>query len=108
MTNKRVKIPCGHETGGIPISQTVPDYHPLSWDELKSLIIMVFNDLGTASDVQFRLGQAIPGHVCPHEIDGPVAKKQVELDQTFVEGIRSGELGLAGKIGHIINVYSHR
>ncbi len=93
-----------HEVVGVDTSQPVPDYHPLSWKELTSLVTLAFNDATKANDVQCRLVQAIPGHVCPHLTDGPIAKKKAELDSAFVSGFKSGDRELAKKIGVILGI----
>lgn len=90
MSTERFQIPCAHLTDNIPTSQKVPDYHPLSMDELKELITIAFNDKSKANDIQCRLVQAIPGHMCPHLIEGPVAKKQNKLEETYVDALGNG------------------
>lgn len=81
-------IPCLHETDQVKDSSTVvADYHPLTRTEFNRLIELVSQEKGalTLASIQVRLGQAIRGSVCPHEIDGPVAEKHATLDQAFVD-----------------------
>lgn len=100
-----IKKPCAHETHGVPTSQVVPDFHPLTYTELKGLVSMAFNGSGRLrAQVQCRLTQAIPGNVCPHPIDGPIARKMSELDSTYVEGIQGKTDGLVDKLAKILNI----
>lgn len=95
-----------HETHGLPKPQRVPDYHPLSMDELESLVTMAFNgDLTTANSVQYRLVQAIPGQVFPHDIKGPVPQKQYQLESIFVAAVKGGDAsGLVEKLATILEI----
>ena len=100
-----LKEPCLHEKDHVPTDQVVPDYHPLSYREMSDLVRLAFNDRSQANAVQVRLGQAIEGMVCPHEIDGPVAEKSVRLDSTFVDCIRNGDQdGAIAKIAAILDI----
>jgi hypothetical protein len=102
---KNYSIPCAHESSNVPTSQTVPDYHPLSYDEMRGLILTAFNDRSSAASIQCRLNQAIEGVVCPRQIDGPVAKKETEMGQAFVDSLRSGDAsGAINKIGKILGL----
>jgi len=86
-------IPCAHEAKGSPVSETHPDYHPLTFAELLELLkIAQHGDAKTTNAVQCRLGQAIPGTVCPHTIVGAVAEKHSWLDSIFVEAYRRRHL----------------
>ena len=85
----KYSIPCPlHETGQVKDSSTVvADYHPLTRTEFDLLIEQTVQekDVSTIASIQVRLGQAIRGSVCPHEIDGPVAEKHAALDKAFVD-----------------------
>ncbi|MEZ0261367.1 MAG: hypothetical protein ACAH80_10180 [Alphaproteobacteria bacterium] len=100
-----IKKPCAHEMHGVSTDQTVPDFHPLTYSELKGLVSMAFNgSCRLKAQIQCRLTQAVPGHVCPHPIDGPVAEKMSQLDSTYVEGIRGNTDGLVDKLARILNI----
>ncbi len=100
-----LKEPCLHETHGVPTSCTVADYHPLTFTEMRDYILLAFNDNSKAAAVQVRLNQGIKGIVCPHEIEGPVAKKSAELDQVFVDSLHAGDpAGAIAKIGDILEL----
>lgn len=86
-------IPCAHETKGVPTSTVLPDYHPLTRDEVVELLVLAEKaEVLVFSQIQCRLAQAIPGAECPHAIDGPVSKKSVKLDRIFVNARRRGNL----------------
>ena len=105
---KILKVPCPHEAGLVSTSKEVPDYYPLSYDEMRGLIKLAFNQEATTqlkTQVQVRLGQAVENMVCPHPIDGPVAQKLANLDRTFVDCVHSGNEALAiKKIGKILSL----
>lgn len=91
---QQITIPCLHETHNVPTSARVPDYHPLTWPELESLVSLAFNEITNVeivSDVQSRLSQAIPGYECPHLIEGPVAETEHKLAITFYDGIKAAD-----------------
>jgi hypothetical protein len=100
-----VKKACAHESHGVSTDQTVPDYHPLTYSELKGLVSLAFNGSGKLhAQVQCRLTQAIEGHECPHPIEGPVAEKMSQLNSTFMAGIRGETDGLVDKLANILNI----
>lgn len=101
-----ISKPCAHETQGISHDVDVPDFHPLSYTELKGLIAKAFNssNFATRARVQCRLVQAIEGHTCPHPIEGPVAAKASEVNSTYVEGLRNGDSGLTDRLAKILNI----
>lgn len=87
---QQIAIPCQHEAHNVSESIAVPDYHPLTWPQLESLVSLAFNkitDAGIVSDVQIRLSQAIPGYECPCLTTGPVAETERLLARTFCDGI---------------------
>lgn len=78
-----------------PHEDGIPDYYPLTVSEVIDLLTTAReiwsnhesrpNDaVQEASSIQKRLGQGIPGMVCPHEIDGPVADRHAALDQAYI------------------------
>lgn len=82
-------IPCGHEANGVSRSVSVDDFHPLSRDEVRSLLLDAHafakaEHVREFSDIQSRLVQAVPGAKCPHEIEGEVALRQAQIDSLFV------------------------
>ena len=87
-------IPCQHITEGLGTDQTVSDYHPLTLEAIRDLLftakaVMSQEDgqlvTRTVNDIQCRLQQGIAGFVCPHEIEGPVARRQAQLGKLYVE-----------------------
>ncbi len=75
----RYNIQCQHEAQNLSTDQTCPDYHPLTRDQVKELVTLLFQrdriqlDPGqplyqALSQIQVRLGQGIPGLVCPYEL----------------------------------------
>jgi hypothetical protein len=42
-------------------------------------------DWKTANSIHCRLGQAIPGTMCPREIRGPSSKVSTQVDRLFVD-----------------------
>lgn len=99
----RYSVPCAHERGG-GLFGTVSDYHPLTFDELVELLaIAIVADVQTFSSIQVRLGQAIPGMICPHPIDGEVAKRSVVLDSLFVYTPRVLLPGKAGEFWQLMH-----
>lgn len=100
-----LREPCLHETHGVPTENTVADYHPLTFTEMRDYILLAFNDNSKAAAVQVRLNQGIKGMVCPHEIEGPVAAKGVALDQVFIDSLHAGDpAGAIAKIGDILEL----
>lgn len=75
-----------HETEDIPMSVILNDYHPLTEEEVKGLLIKaaIFrNDLGRFCDIQSRLIQGIPGMLSPRKVIGAVAKKEFLINSAF-------------------------
>lgn len=79
-------IPCPHETENLPASAVVPDYHPLTIEEIVSLLRQAESEVDYHSaDIQVRLNQGIPGLVCPRDIYGPTNQAQNEVNNVFVQ-----------------------
>jgi hypothetical protein len=88
-----LKTPCPHEADHAPTTKTVADCHPLSYDDVRGLVTLAFNQ------------QAIPDMICPYPIDGPVAKKLRQLNATFVDGLHAGDAdGTIRKIATILSL----
>lgn len=93
---RKFHMSCRHETKGISTNQSL-EYYPLTVSEIIGLLeeaaaIKIHNDpyaVNEISSIQVRLDQAIPGQVCPRELDGPVAEKTSELDQMYVDWIQN-------------------
>ena len=81
------KILCPHKADpSIPSDRTLPDYHPISREEIAKLLNFARDhkeDVVAISGALVRLGQGIPGVTCPRSLDDDVARKNVELDQIF-------------------------
>lgn len=82
-------IPCPY-----PHNETVPDYHPLTEEEILDLLNAArdANQLSdysesvtTISDIQVRLNQGIVGIICPRPIDGPLAWRLNAVDSLYME-----------------------
>ncbi len=83
------RITCQHEFAGVPHRLRVNDYWPLSREEVRQHLIAAHmfseqNNVQKFSDIQCRFSQAVPGAKCPHEIEGPTARKQAQMDALFV------------------------
>lgn len=78
---------CSHKTEGISIHVQVNDYYPLTRQEVASLLQRAYEIRQSKEDnqdrdiasIQMRLGQGIPGLMCPREIYGEVFRKQNKL-----------------------------
>ena len=83
----KINISCPHDRHP-QFNHTVdlPDYKTLARTTIRKMLKLaaVSKVRSIASKVQVRLVQAIPGHVCPHEIDGPIAQKMAEVDHYYV------------------------
>ena len=87
---KRYHIECTHEH-----DEQIPDYYPLTKEEIAELLSTAYQahilkDSFTTSSIQVRLDQGIRGIMCPREIDGPVAKRESQLDSLFVKNVHRG------------------
>jgi hypothetical protein len=81
----RTSIPCQHETGQVTDPhQTVPDYHPLTRDEIWQLLTLAAaTSISLRGKIQVRLYQGITGMTCPRPIEGSVAKRQSAVDVLY-------------------------
>lgn len=84
---RKFHVPCNHERG-----VTVPDFHPLSLEEVCALLVAApsCDSSRERSSIHIRLCQAIPGMTCPRPIDGPVAEKDDAMSALWVEWCESG------------------
>lgn len=85
-------IPCPHEMNrALDTSLTLPYYHPLTLEELRELVTLFITRKGldmtyykhevqAASSVQVRICQAVPGLVCPYQIEGPIAVRHERVN----------------------------
>lgn len=86
MATHQYKIPCKHETGEVRDTEIqVNDHHPLL------SIALQCTDFQVVASIQCRLGQGIPGMVCPQDTEGPVARANALMDEAFVAGRRAQE-----------------
>ena len=78
-------IPCKHETDNIPVTTRLDDYHPLTKDEIRQLLILASTSRynPTFSQIQCRLVQGIPGIKCPHELHSVANRKMNMIDIDF-------------------------
>lgn len=89
-------IPCAHETKGLPTNRTVPDYHPLTLDQVQELLAIAATALKakewkTANRVQIRLCQAVLDSVCPHNIDDENWRQRTnEVSALYLDWYRAG------------------
>lgn len=86
-------LPCPHAAGGIPSDRTMPDYEPLTRDQVAALLDRAASAQGDAvavAKLQVRLGQALPGNTCPRQAEGTVADREARLGALFVERYREG------------------
>lgn len=94
MTQFPFEILCPHELDpSILIKTRLPDYHPLTAQEIASLLDFAKahqNDGVAVSKVQVRLNQGVPGRTCPRTIHGYNAQQSTELDRVFVDRYKEG------------------
>ena len=90
-------IRCPHATSNAPFDARMPDYHPLTRDELRALLTMaVTAENPLTSQIQVRLTQAIRGMVCPRPLDGDVAERENKIDSLYIETLNSNPRALPG------------
>jgi hypothetical protein len=88
-------VPCKHEAAGMPHDGDVPDYEPLTLDQVAALLDAASSagargDWRTANRLHVRLSRALPGSTCPRQVDGPVAERETRLGSLFVDRYREG------------------
>jgi hypothetical protein len=98
---------CPHE-GDMPGDRVVNNYRPLSYQQMKGLVSLAFNNAADdpiiASKVYVRLSAAIPGMLCPIP-HGPLEDKDAKLAGVLFRGLESGdEKGAVRKIASILNL----
>lgn len=82
------KIPCQHYAEDIPLSQTIPDHHPLTDLQTETLLEAAMTaDVVTLESIFSRLAQGIPGMTCPLPLpeDGLAGQKLAWLSGYFYE-----------------------
>lgn len=85
-------IPCVHETQGLPITEKVADYHPLTVEELRELLTIARSAIHDVQvDICCRIEQAIPGMTCPSPMLGPVAELDAELLRVYTDWSESSD-----------------
>jgi hypothetical protein len=89
------ELPCRHAAAGMPHDDDVPDYEPLSRDQVTALLdeaarARARGDWRTVAVLQSRLGRALPGITCPRQADGPVAGRGARLNRLLVERYAEG------------------
>lgn len=86
-------VKCPHDRGEAPADQPVCIHAPLTLAGIGGLLSFAAaapQDVQRVSRVQIRLGMAIPGMQCPHEIIGEVAERQNALDAYFIAHYAEG------------------
>jgi hypothetical protein len=78
---KPVHVKCSHKSG-----TTVSDFYPLTKRDIKNLLrrAQQTGDYRMRNSIQIRLEQGVKGLVCPRVISGPVAQKEIEVAQLFL------------------------
>ena len=88
-------IPCPHDQAGLscPVP-TLPDYHPLSKEEVETLaeIAASTTDIAIYSRAVVRLCQGIPGMTCPRPADGDIAEICTWIER-FMADMVAGDKG---------------
>jgi hypothetical protein len=92
-------IPCLHETGEVREAR-VDDYYPLDCQQISQLLIAASKSdcASEVSSIQVRLNQGIKGIKCPRELDGQAAKRELEMDELYVETYQSNRAELPGMV----------
>ena len=77
----KLDVRCLHESAGISTDTTVPDFDPLTLQEVRDLLEMArgalkAGDWKTANRIQIRLCKAVPDSVCPHDIDNETWRRR--------------------------------
>lgn len=113
-----IEIPCPHEGKDFPPGEypQLPDHHPLDRAEVEALLIEAAcsardfsNGWQQLAKVQVRLGQGIPGAVCPHDIEGLTPRVHRRLDRLFVrfcKRSRRGILNIGERAAAIMRLYN--
>lgn len=82
----RFSIKCPHDRNqSLDYHTQLPDHKPLAKSTVRKMLKMaVVANNQTVNKIHVRLTQAIPGHICPHPIDGGVAEKMRKLNAYYV------------------------
>lgn len=86
------EVPCPHHGSNLSEPEPLPDYHPLTKDEIARLLLRQENLIKTPGfmprefyAIICRFSQAIKGMTCPRPIDGTVSDKDTALNRLLVE-----------------------
>lgn len=89
----KFRIPCIHETKGISKQEIVADYHPLTLEEIITLINLAHaykkEDPKIVDDIQKRLAQGIMGMTCPKPEEGEIGKRISVIKILFYDAMRN-------------------
>lgn len=107
----QIVIYCKHGTGEDPDhSKLVPDYHPLSREEISQLLEMAKNlnpvkEWDKLAQIRVRLGQGIMGMTCPRPMDDrQVARNLFRMEKLFVKRHSEGATSdLVGAFDALLN-----
>lgn len=80
----RLHIPDRHDTDKISWDITLPDYHPLSFEDIVELLTLAQTSPEKRLDIHLRMVQGIQGQVSPHEIEGTIATIQPLVEELIV------------------------
>ena len=90
------EILCPHHSGAIEdYREPTPNHHPVSKEDVAELLRLAAQESAKnkrqVAKIQLRLGQGIPGMICPRPSEGPVAQKLQELGATFTAEYHKGD-----------------
>ena len=89
----KFRIPCIHETKGISKQEIVADYHPLTLEEIITLINLAHaykkESPMVVDDIQKRLVQGIMGMTCPEPKEGEISKRMSVIKIWFFDAMRN-------------------
>ena len=89
----KFSILCIHDTKGINSNETVADYHPLTLEEIITLINLAHaykkESPMVVDDIQKRLAQGIMGMTCPKPEEGEIGKRISVIKILFYDAMRN-------------------
>jgi hypothetical protein len=85
-------VPCPHEPGSCSVSNTLPNYHPLTANEIRDLFeVATTGDQESYDRAMTRLVQGIPGMTCPFPAYGTEVAKVLTWVEHFMTEAAFGD-----------------
>jgi hypothetical protein len=85
--SKDTWVPCPHEPGSCSVNNRLPNYYPLTANEIRDLfeVATTARDIVSYSRAVMRLVQGIPGMTCPYPAEGEVAEVMTWVEQFMAD-----------------------